>query len=85
MGPKWDQNGPKWSHGPTPTHSPNPYSPDPIASPFFLSFPPMLPELETELAVLVLWLCSICGLVEALLLVLVPSSLVFLKKLCWRA
>ena len=40
MGPKWDQYVPKWSHGPTPTHSPNPYSPDPIASPFFLSFPP---------------------------------------------
>lgn len=46
---------------------------------------PPLPELETELVVLVLWLCSIAGLVEVLLLVLVPSSLVFLKKLCCSA
>lgn len=44
-----------------------------------------IPELDTELVVLVEWLCSVPRLGEVLALVLVPSSAVFLKKLCCRA
>lgn len=44
-----------------------------------------LPELETELVVEVEWEWSIAGEVDVDELVLVPSSVVFLKKLCCRA
>ncbi len=45
-----------------------------------------LPELEEVLEVVPEdWDCSNAGLVDTLLLVLVPSSAVFLKKLCCRA
>lgn len=45
-----------------------------------------LPELEEVLEVVPDdWDCSNAGLVDTLLLVLVPSSAVFLKKLCCRA
>lgn len=45
-----------------------------------------LPELEEVLEVVPEdWDCSKAGLVDTLLLVLVPSSAVFLKKLCCRA
>lgn len=46
----------------------------------------LLPELEEVLEVVPEdWDCSNAGLVDTLLLVLVPSSAVFLKKLCCRA
>lgn len=46
----------------------------------------VLPELEEVLEVVPEdWDCSSAGLVDTLLLVLVPSSAVFLKKLCCRA
>lgn len=44
-----------------------------------------LPELETELVVEVEWEWSMAGEVDVDELVFVPSSVVFLKKLCWRA
>lgn len=44
-----------------------------------------LPELETELVVDVEWEWSMAGEVDVDELVLVPSSVVFLKKLCCRA
>lgn len=44
-----------------------------------------LPELETELVVEVEWEWSMAGEVDVDELVLVPSSVVFLKKLCCRA
>lgn len=45
-----------------------------------------IPELEEVLDVVPEdWDCSSAGLVDTLLLVLVPSSAVFLKKLCCRA
>lgn len=45
-----------------------------------------VPELEEVLEVVPEdWDCSKAGLVDTLLLVLVPSSAVFLKKLCCRA
>lgn len=44
------------------------------------------PELDEVLDVVPeLWDCSMAGLVDTLLLVFVPSSAVFLKKLCCRA
>lgn len=50
------------------------------------SFSWELPELEEVLEVVPEdWDCSNAGLVDTLLLVLVPSSAVFLKKLCCRA
>lgn len=45
----------------------------------------ILPELETELVVEVEWEWSMAGEVDVDELVLVPSSVVFLKKLCCRA
>lgn len=45
----------------------------------------VLPELETELVVEVEWEWSMAGEVDVDELVLVPSSVVFLKKLCCRA
>lgn len=44
-----------------------------------------VPELETELVVEVEWEWSMAGDVDVDELVLVPSSVVFLKKLCCRA
>lgn len=44
-----------------------------------------IPELETELVVEVEWEWSMAGEVDVDELVLVPSSVVFLKKLCCRA
>lgn len=44
-----------------------------------------VPELDTELVVEVEWEWSMAGEVEVDELVLVPSSVVFLKKLCCRA
>lgn len=45
----------------------------------------ILPELETELVVEVEWEWSMAGEVDVDELVLVPSSVVFLKKLCCSA
>lgn len=45
----------------------------------------ILPELETELVVEVEWEWSMAGEVDVDELVLVPSSVVFLKKLCCKA